>query len=89
MRITAEQFKSAIDLLESFRKDYQFDEKHEDYLGFLNVGDAIITEDQRSTWNLICNRAQIFLPIIHELGLEIEGRLDVEETVFTLAETVS
>jgi hypothetical protein len=86
MRITATQFKDAIDLLERFRTDYQFDKSSEDYLGFINVGSHILDETDIPTWNLICNRAQIFMPILHEMGLEIEGSgLDLEETVFTLA----
>ena len=87
MRITANQFKEAVDLLETFRTDYQFDKNHHHYLGFLNVSTEFLTEEKQPTWNLICNRPQIFMPIIHELGLEIEeDRLDPDETVFLLAD---
>lgn len=86
MRITATQFKEAIDLLERFRSDYQFDKSDDNYLGFLNVGSDILDDADVPTWRLICDRAQIFTPILHELGLEIEGNaLNVEETVFTQA----
>lgn len=86
MRITATQFKEAIDLLERFRNDYQFDKSNDSYLGFLNVGSSILDDADVATWHLICNRAQIFMPILHELGLEIEGNvINVDETVFTQA----
>ena len=87
MRVTASEFKAAISLLEKFRTDFQFDKKDPGYLGFLNVGSHILEESEIPVWQLICNRAQVFTPILHELGLEIEGdRLDPEETVFLLAD---
>jgi hypothetical protein len=84
MGITATEFKEAIDLLEKFRTDYQFNKEDEGYLGFLNVGPDLLDESDLATWFLICNRAQIFMPIIHELGLETEEGLNLEETVFIL-----
>ena len=86
MRITATQFKEAIDLLEKFRTDYQFNKEDKGYCGFLNVGPHILDESDLAAWFLICNRAQIFMPIIHELGLETEEGLHLEETVFILAD---
>ena len=86
MRITATEFKAAIDLLEKFRTDYQFNKEDEGYLGFLNVGSHILDESVQAAWFLICTRAQIFMPIIHELGLETEEGLNLEETVFLLAD---
>jgi hypothetical protein len=86
MRITATQFKDAIDLLERFRNDYQFDKSDDNYLGFLNVGNHTLDDADVPTWRVICDRAEIFMPISRELGLEIEGNeLDIEETVFLLA----
>ena len=84
MGITATEFKEAIDLLEKFRTDYQFNKEDEGYLGFLNVGTHMLDESDLAAWFLICNRAQIFMPIIHELGLETEEGLHLEETVFIL-----
>ena len=86
MRITATEFKEAIDLLEKFRTDYQFNKEDEGYLGFLNVGPDLLDESDLAAWFLICNRAQIFMPIIHELGLETEEGLHLEETVFILVD---
>lgn len=94
MRITAEQFKQAIDLLEKFRTDFQFDKQDPGYLGFLNVGVDILDEEDVPTWLLICDRQMIFRPILHELGLDIEGPdaplfgyplMNKDETVFVLA----
>ena len=86
MRITATQVKEAIGLLEKFRTDYQFNKEDEGYCGFLNVGPQILDASDHAAWFLICNRAQIFMPIIHELGLETEEGLHLEETVFILAD---
>jgi len=86
MRITATQFKEAIDLLEKFRTDYQFNKEDEGYLGFLNVGPDLLDESDRSTWFLILRNPGVFMPIIHELGLETEEGLNLEETVFILAD---
>lgn len=86
MRITATEFKEAIDLLEKFRTDYQFNKEDVRYLGFLTVVPEFLDESDLATWFLICNRAQIFMPIIHELGLETEEGLHSEETIFILAD---
>ena len=84
MRITATQFKEAIDLLEKFRTDYQFNKEDEGYLGFLNVGPDLLDESDQSTWFLILENPGVFMPIIHKLGLETEEGLNFEETVFIL-----
>ena len=86
MRITATQFKEAIDLLEKFRTDYQFNKEDEGYLGFLNVGPDLLDESDRSAWFLILENPGVFMPIIHKLGLETEEGLNFEETVFILAD---
>ena len=84
MRITATQFKEAIDLLEKFRTDYQFNKEDERYLGFLNVGPHILDESDLAAWFLILENPGVFMPIIHKLGLETEEGLNFEETVFIL-----
>jgi len=87
MGITATEFKEAIDLLEKFRTDYQFNKEDERYLGFLNVGlDILDDQEDRSTWFLILRNPGVFMPIIHELGLETEEGLNLEETVFILSD---
>ena len=88
MNITSEQFKKAIDLLQKVRDDFQLDKDHEGYLGFLTIGtDIWLEEEDVPTWHLIYDRFAIFKPIMHELGLEIEGGagfMNLEETVFIL-----
>ena len=87
MGITATEFKEAIDLLEKFRTDYQFNKEDERYLGFLNVGlDRLDDQEDRSAWFLILRNPGVFMPIIHELGLETEEGLHLEETIFILAD---
>jgi hypothetical protein len=86
MGITATEFKEAIDLLEKFRTDYQFNKEDEGYLGFLNVGPDLLDESDRLAWFLILRNPGVFMPIIHELGLETEEGLHLEETVFILAD---
>jgi hypothetical protein len=86
MGITATEFKEAIDLLEKFRTDYQFNKKDERYLGFLNVGPDLLDESDQPAWFLILRNPGVFMPIIHELGLETEDGLNLDETVFTIAD---
>jgi hypothetical protein len=86
MRITATEFKEAIDLLEKFRTDYQFNKEDERYLGFLNVGPDFLDESNLAAWFLILRNPGVFMPIIHALGLETEEGLNLEETVFILAD---
>ena len=86
MRITATEFKEAIDLLEKFRTDYQFNKEDVRYLGFLTVVPEFLDESDLATWFLILRNPGVFMPIIHELGLETEEGLHLEETIFILAD---
>jgi len=86
MRITATEFKEAIDLLEKFRTDYQFNKEDVRYLGFLTVVPEFLDESDLATWFLILRNPGVFMPIIHELGLETEEGLHSEETIFILAD---
>jgi len=86
MGITATEFKEAIDLLEKFRTDYQFNKEDESYLGFLNVGPHMLDESDLAAWFLILRNPGVFMPIIHEHGLETEEGLHLEETIFILAD---
>ena len=79
------QILSAVELLADIRKDYQFDPLDPGYLGFINVGiDLLVGEESKNAWTYIVNRPDLFKPIIEELGLVIDGKLDIDETVFTL-----
>ena len=79
----AQKFKKAIDLLESFALDYQFDLDHPLYHGFINVGVDLLTKaEDRETWTYICDNRVLFMLILPELGLATEEGLHLDETVF-------
>jgi hypothetical protein len=73
---------SGIELLSLFAKDYQLEPHHPEYTGFLNVSiDDMI--EWASTWSYVCENPHIFIPVISQLGMSLEGgRLNQEETVF-------
>ena len=78
-----EKFKKAIELLEGFALDYQFDLDHPLYHGFINVGiDLLPDPADKETWEYICANPDLFQRILPELGLATEGPIWVEETVF-------
>jgi hypothetical protein len=78
------KFLSAVKMLVAIKEDYQFDTDHSGYLGFINVGaDLWVGDDLKGTWSYIVSRPDLFEPIFEELGLVVEGRLDLDETVFT------
>ena len=77
------KFKKAIDLLEGFYLDYQFDLDHPLYHGFINVGiDLLPDPEVKETWTYICENSDLFQRILPELGLATEEGLDIGETVF-------
>lgn len=85
------EFKSVIEganLLKRFRNDFQFDRNSEDYLGFLNVGVDLLSEEDAETFKFIVKNQKIFKPLLEELGLTTEMGMNEEETVFVLAEDV-
>lgn len=84
MRITAEQLKAGIDLLENFRKDYQLDRDSPGHVGFLNVGKELLDETQKGTFQVICDNSELFTPIMNAMGLFTEEPINEEETVFYL-----
>jgi hypothetical protein len=73
---------SGIELLSLFAKDYQLDPYCAEYTGFLNVSiDDMI--EWASTWSYVCENPHIFIPVISQLGMSLEGgSLNQEETVF-------
>jgi hypothetical protein len=75
------KFKKAIDLLEGFALDYQFDLDHPLYHGFINVGiDLLPDPTDKETY--ICENRVLFMLVLPELGLATEEGLDIDETVF-------
>ena len=69
-------------LLIAFRKDFQFDRNNEGYLGFLNTGVPLLSDEDGETFRFIVRNPDIFSPIMEGIGLGIENNLDEEETVF-------
>ena len=75
----------ATQMLVDIRFDYQMDPNHEGYLGFVNVGAGVWVGDaEEATWAYIVEHERMFRPIINELGLKIEGRMGLDETIFAL-----
>ena len=78
------QFLAAVKMLVDIKEDYQFNPEDPGYLGFINVGlDQWIGEEYKRTWTYIVSKPDLFYPIFEELGLVVEGRFDLDETVFT------
>ena len=71
-------------LLIAFRKDFQFDRNDQGYLGFLNTGVSLLSDEDAETFKFIVKNQDIFSPIMEELGLGTENGLDEEETVFII-----
>jgi hypothetical protein len=69
-------------LLIAFRKDFQFDRNDQGYLGFLNTGVPLLSDEDGETFRFIVRNPDIFSPIMEGIGLGIENNLDEEETVF-------
>ena len=76
------QFEKAVDLLKSFRDDYQLDPNHPEHCGFINVGRDILAADQAPTWDYIFDNLPVFQFVASELGLTTESGWGVDETVF-------
>ena len=78
----ASRFKKAVDMLEEFYHDYQFDESHEMYYGFINIGPGMFrNDDLESTWEYICHHKELFEKILPHLGLDTEEGIHLEETI--------
>ena len=71
-------------LLIAFRKDFQFDRNNEGYLGFLNTGVPLLSDEDGETFRFIVRNPDIFSPIMEGIGLGTENGLDEEETVFVV-----
>ena len=72
---------NVVRFLMNVANDRQLDQNHEDYIGFLNVGEGL---ENSKTWKEIVapgNRSFI-LHIMDQLNLATEDGFDLEETVF-------
>lgn len=81
---TSRLIQEGTNLLATFLNDYQFDEENDDFIDFINVGLPIMEVKHHETWRFICDKPEIFKPILSELGGKIQGgSFNLEETVFT------
>jgi len=75
----------AINLLDQFLNDYQFDPSDSGYLGFINVGrELLVKEEDRNTWSFICQNPRLFEIVLDALGGKTENGFREDETVFRL-----
>jgi hypothetical protein len=75
----------AINLLEQFMNDYQFDPNDSGYLGFLNVCiELLVKEEDRNTFSFICQNPGLFEMVLDALGGRTENGFHENETIFHL-----
>lgn len=82
------QMMKGVILLIDFRNDFQFDKEDPGYLGFLNTGVDLLSEEDGETFRFIVKNQEIYKPVMDKLGLTTEMGFDEDETVFVLLEDV-
>jgi hypothetical protein len=80
------QVMKGVTLLMDFRNDFQFDPESPDYLGFLNTGVPLLSDEDGETFRFIVNNQEEYSPIMEKLGLTTEQGFDEDETVFRLVD---
>ncbi len=80
------QIMKGVILLIDFRNDFQFDKEDPGYLGFLNTGVPLLSDEDGETFKFIVNNQDQYASVMEKLGLTTEQGLDEEETVFRLVE---
>ena len=82
------QVMKGVTLLMDFRNDFQFDKEDPDYLGFLNTGVPLLSDEDGETFRFIVENQEFYNPVMDKLGLTTEIGFDEDETVFVLTEDV-
>ena len=82
------QVMKGVTLLMDFRNDFQFDKEDPDYLGFLNTGVPLLSDEDGETFRFIVENQEFYKPVMDKLGLTTEMGFDEDETVFVLTEDV-
>ena len=82
------QVMKGVTLLMDFRNDFQFDREDPDYLGFLNTGVPLLSDEDGETFRFIVENQEFYNPVMDKLGLTTEIGFDEDETVFVLTEDV-
>ena len=80
------QIMKGVILLIDFRNDFQFDKEDPGYLGFLNTGVPLLSDEDGETFRFIVNNQDQYASVMEKLGLTTEQGLDEEETVFRLVD---
>jgi hypothetical protein len=78
------QIMKGVILLIDFRNDFQFDKEDPGYLGFLNTGVPLLSDEDGETFKFIVNNQDQYASVMEKLGLTTEQGFDEEETVFRL-----
>ncbi len=78
------QIMKGVILLIDFRNDFQFDKEDPEYLGFLNTGVPLLSDEDGETFKFIVNNQDQYASVMEKLGLTTEQGFDEEETVFRL-----
>jgi hypothetical protein len=82
------QVMKGVTLLIDFRNDFQFDKEDPGYLGFLNTGVPLLSDEDGETFRFIVKNQEFYNPVMDKLGLTTEMGFDEDETVFVLTEDV-
>jgi hypothetical protein len=82
------QVMKGVTLLMDFRNDFQFDKEDPNYLGFLNTGVPVLSDEDGETFKFIVNNQDQYASVMEKLGLTTEQGFDEDETVFVLTEGV-
>jgi hypothetical protein len=80
------QVMKGVTLLIDFRNDFQFDPESPDYLGFLNTGVPLLSDEDGETFRFIVNNQDQYAPVMEKLGLTTDQGFDEDETVFRLVD---
>jgi hypothetical protein len=60
--------------------DYQFDRDHDEYCGYINIGDGYGGYEKTAEYEFFVEHVDLFKPILYKLGFEFE-KVDLEETI--------
>jgi len=82
------QVMKGVTLLIDFRNDFQFDKEDPGYLGFLNTGVPLLSDEDGETFRFIVENQEGYSSVMDKLGLTTEMGFDDDETVFVLTEDV-
>lgn len=80
------QVMKGVILLIDFRNDFQFNKNDPGYLGFLNTGVDLLSDEDVETFRFIVENQEEYASVMEKLGLTTEQGFDEDETVFRLVD---